>query len=162
MFVLSLSEVGIVVLFWVVFTSLVLSRRKYGHPEFEVFGPNGEGSSLQAWEKVAKFSQVSAIIEFTNIRFAAKSFTISMTVRGVQYFPRDQLTGYSFTGLTAPPPPQPPQKDAAEQKVIEENTKMATAFLEGAGDKRPAAGDYSASPTAKKAKPEPSESLFSS
>lgn len=30
--------------------------------------PNGEGSSLKEWEKVAKFSQVSAIIEFTHIK----------------------------------------------------------------------------------------------
>ncbi len=127
-----------------------------------MFGPNGEGSSLQAWEKVAKFSQVSAIIEFTNVRFGVKNFTISMAVRGVQYFPRDQLSGYSFTGLTAPPPPQAPVEDAAEQRVVEENTKMAAAFLEGVGDKRPAAGDYSSSPTHKKAKPEPEEGLFAS
>lgn len=125
-----------------------------------MFGPNGEGSSLKEWEQVAKFSQVSAIIEFTHIKFAAKSFSISMTVRGVQYFPRDQLNGYSFTGLTAPPAPQAPSTDGEEQKAIEENTKTAIKFLEGSGDKRPAAGDYSKSPTAKKAKPEPSGSLF--
>lgn len=125
-----------------------------------MFGPNGEGSSLKEWEQVAKFSQVSAIIEFTHIKFAAKSFSISMTVRGVQYFPRDQLSGYSFTGLTAPAPPEANAADAEEQKLIAENTKTAIAFLEGSGDKRPAAGDYSSSPTAKRAKPEPKESLF--
>ena len=115
---------------------------------------------MQAWEQVAKSSQVSAILEFTNIRFAAKNFVIGVTLRGVQYFPRDQLSGYSFTGLSAPPPQQPPEEDEAEQKAIEENRQHAMAFLEGAGDKRPAAGDYSKSPTAKKTKPEPAEELF--
>lgn len=125
-----------------------------------MFGPNGEGSSLKEWEQVAKSSQVSAIIEFTNVRFAAKSFAISMVVRGVQYFPRDQLSGYSFTGLSVPPPPQPPVRDEAEQQLVEENTKAAMAFLDGAGDKRPASRDSSRSPTAKRAKPD--EPLFSS
>lgn len=119
---------------------------------------------MQAWEQVAKSSQVSAILEFTNIRFAPKNFVISVTLRGVQYFPRDQLSGYSFTGLNAPPQRSPRETEAeaeqAEQKVIEENKQHALAFLEGGGDKRPAAGDYSKSPTAKKAKPEPAEDLF--
>ncbi len=115
---------------------------------------------MKEWAEVAKSSQVSAIIEFTHIKFAAKSFSIAMTVRGVQYFPRDQLNGYSFTGLTAPPPPQAPAADADEQKAVEENTRTAIAFLEGAGDKRAAAGDASSPSVAKRAKQEPSGSLF--
>ena len=126
-----------------------------------MFGPDGKGSSLKEWEPVAQSSQVSAIIEFTHIKFATKNFNIAMTLRGVQYFPRDQLSGYSFTGLTALPPQQAPARDPEQQKILEENTRTAVAFLEGAGDKRPAAGDYSGSPTAKKAKPEPTGSLFS-
>ena len=117
--------------------------------QFDVWGPNREKSSLQEWQEHSKGSEAVLIVEFSSVYFAARMYGIAATVRAVQYFPKDILTGevcalpgscgtpiyvalfgiagYSFVATPAIEAGQ--ERDPEE----EESLRQALAFAGGAG-----------------------------
>ena len=124
--------------------------------QFDVFGPNREPSTLQEWEEHSKNCEAVLILEFSSVYFQPRQYGIAATVRAVQYFPKDKLTGevVAHPGGSRPAPVHvavfrcagysfvaTPSVEVADQEPSpeeDENLRQALSFAGGAPLKRPA------------------------
>lgn len=124
--------------------------------QFDVFGPNREPSTLQEWQEHSKSCEAVLILEFSSVYFQPRQYGIAATVRAVQYFPRDKLTGEVVVHLGGSCPAAvhvaifrcagysfvaTPSTEVADQDTSpeqDENLRQALSFAGGAPLKRPA------------------------